>query len=129
MKETGREMTAPVIFITFFNIGFFMVVQIFFFYFIASKQIDVIVESKADIINKYSESSELVRNYIKSYLATDEFKRDKKNAAEIEEERMRLNRKIIWKRTSIFLIPVSIVIIISIGVIIYCYIRFKKRYT
>ena len=38
------------VFITFLNIGFFMSIQIMFFYIVASKQLDTIIKLKIDIL-------------------------------------------------------------------------------
>lgn len=116
--EKLKKVTAPILLVTFLNIEFFMVVQIFFFYFIASKQIDVIIESKADIINKFSESSNILKCKINSYLNSDEFKKNKNYSDEINKKRMKLNLDIIVKRKLVWLIIIGIFIFISFSVAI-----------
>ena len=113
-----NNLTPPVIFITFLNIGFFMIVQIAFFYIIASKQIDVIIESKADILSNYTKQSHDAKTSVDKYLNSKEFK-DKENKARQQKlERLRLNRKIIWIKLKTFLLTVGIIIMISLLFII-----------
>lgn len=118
MYNPIKDLTPPVIFITFLNIGFFMVVQILFFYIIASKQIDVIIESKVDIINEYIKHSDEANDNIKNYLNSDTFKDKHKKALLTEKERMRLNRKIIWLKLKPFLITIFTIVLLSLIVII-----------
>lgn len=119
IKFLKNNLTPPVIFLTFLNIGFFMVVQIAFFYIIASKQIDVIIKSKAEILNIYSKFSKKTRNNLKNYLKSPEFKEKKRQAELTEKERLRLNKLIIWKKLKYLLIVVLIIILVSIMLIIY----------
>jgi hypothetical protein len=119
IKFLKNNITPPVIFITFLNIGFFMIVQIAFFYFIASKQIDVIIQSKAGILNTYSSFSKNTRDFINNYLNSDEFKKKKKISNLTREERLRLNRKIIWYQLRPILIVIFSIILISLLFIIY----------
>jgi hypothetical protein len=119
MYNPVKDLTPPVIFITFLNVGFFMVVQILFFYIIASKQIDVIIESKSDIINKFIEHSNETNDNIKKYLNSNTYK-DKYNKGTLtEKERLRLNRKIIWLKLKPFLITVFTIITLSFITLIF----------
>lgn len=119
MYNPVKDLTPPVIFITFLNVGFFMVVQILFFYIIASKQVDVIIESKSDIINKFIEHSDKTNDNIKKYLNSNTYK-DKYNKGTLtEKERLRLNRKIIWLKLKPFLITVFTIITLSFIALIF----------
>tara|TARA_Y100000589_G_C27166947_1_gene635157 strand:- start:1240 stop:1830 length:591 start_codon:yes stop_codon:yes gene_type:complete len=113
-----NNFTPPVIFITFLNIGFFMVVQIAFFYIIASKQIDVIIESKADIIKNYTLHSSKAHKSLQKYMNSDEFKKKKNTANLTKKERLRLNRKIIWIKLQPFLIFIFSIVLVSLLLII-----------
>jgi hypothetical protein len=117
-KFLKNNITPPVIFITFLNIGFFMVVQIAFFYIIASKQIDVIIESKADILHNYTKHSSKANANIQKYINSKNFK-EKQNAAQLtKKERLRLNRKIIWIKLKPFLIFIFSIVLVSLLLII-----------
>jgi len=118
LKFIKNNITPPVIFITFLNIGFFMVVQIAFFYIIASKQIDVIIESKADIIKHYTQYSPRANKNMKKYINSKEFQKKKQTAKLTKEERLRLNRKIIWIKLRPFLIFIFSIVLISLLLLI-----------
>ena len=90
-----------------------MIVQIAFFYFIASKQIDVIIQSKADILSIYSSFSKNTKNLLNNYLKSNEFKNKKQMADLTRKERLRLNKKIIWFKLRIILIIIFSIIGIS----------------
>jgi hypothetical protein len=109
-----NNIKPPVIFITFLNIGFFMCVQIIFFYIIASKQIDVIIESKADIINNYVNHSQDTNDILKNYMSSPFFKEKQQHAISQEKLRLELNRKIIWIKLKNFLIVIFTIVGISL---------------
>jgi hypothetical protein len=109
LKKPLKFINPSIIFITFLNIAFFMVVQILFFYIIASKQIDVIIESKTDIVNEYIKHSDKSNDFIKDYLESDEYKKDREYAKNIKDKRLELNRKIIWLKLKPILIPVFVI--------------------
>lgn len=117
-KFLKNNLTPPVIFITFLNIGFFMVVQIAFFYIIASKQIDVIIESKADILHNYIQHSTKANENVQKYINSNEFKEKKQAAKLTQKERLRLNRKIIWLKLKPFLIFIFSIVLVSLLLII-----------
>lgn len=117
-KNPLNYINPSIIFITFLNIAFFMVVQIFFFYIIASKQIDVIVESKTDIINEYIKHSEVGNDIIKKYLESDEYKKEKEYAENTKKRRMELNKKIIWLKLKSILIPVFVILGVFLVILI-----------
>ena len=117
-KFLKNNMTPPVIFITFLNIGFFMVVQIAFFYIIASKQVDVIIESKSDILQHYMKHSKKANEDMQKYINSKEFKQKQEAAKLTKKERLRLNRKIIWLKLKPFLIFIFSIVLVSLLLII-----------
>ena len=126
-KKPLNYINPSIIFITFLNIGFFMAVQIVFFYIVASKQIDVIIESKTDIINEYIKHSDKGNDYFKKYLASEEYKKDKEYAKNIKKKRMKLNRMLIWLKLKSILIPVFFILgLVLVILIIFSFSKMKN---
>ena len=95
-----------------------MVVQIAFFYIIASKQVDVIIESKSDILQHYMKHSVKANADIQKYINSKEFKQKQEAAKLTKKERLRLNRKIIWLKLKPFLIFIFSIVLVSLLLII-----------
>lgn len=81
--------------VTVSNIIFFIVVQTMFFYFIASKQFNVVLNNKVGILNEFASRDDELRSNIKAFFASDAYKQIEE-AAEVEaEERVAYNTKLI----------------------------------
>ena len=119
----------PLILITFLNVAFFMIVQILFYYFIVSKQIDEIVISKVGIINTYIKYSKFVNNKIKEFKNSNDYKIKEKQAENTEIKRLSINRNIIWMKLKNFLIIVlSIIIFCIIILTIFSFSYIQKKF-
>jgi hypothetical protein len=116
--------------ITFLNIGFFMLVQIIFFYLIASKQLDTIIKSKIDILNNFKCYDTVESNYLDSkistYVDSDDFIDKKLKSQETKKKRMEVNKKILFEKLKFFLIPILIIIISYFLYFIWSYIKYKN---
>jgi len=69
------------------NVFLFIVVQTGFFYFVASKQFNNVLESKVDIMNIYLKNNENAKQNMKEYINSESVKEIKKIAKEQEVKR------------------------------------------
>lgn len=96
------------------NIFLFIFVQTGFFYFIASKQFNNVLESKIDILNLYIKSSPTTKEQIKEFLNSDQVKEIQKIASEQEKERTKRNKDLIKKKMLPLLLLVTALIVLII---------------
>lgn len=96
------------------NIFLFIFVQTGFFYFIASKQFNNVLESKIDILNLYIKSSPSTREQIKNFLNSDEVKEIQKLAKEQEIKRTQMNKDLIKQKMLPLLLFVTALIVVII---------------
>lgn len=101
--------------IMFSNILFFIVVQTLFFKYIASKQFEIVLEDKVDILNEYLKYDEQQKEKIKVYMEKEETKELIKKGNEQEKKRDKLNNNLIMKWIGIPFIIVLIIFIASVG--------------
>ena len=104
-----------------------MLVQILFFYIIASKQVDVIITSKADILKNYMQNSTNAKEVVNLYMNSEIFKDKKDKAKNTAKKRLEINRYLIWLKLKPLLITVAIIIGISLCLIfLFGFNRFTK---
>lgn len=116
------------VFIVLLNALFFMIVQTLFFYFIASNQIDDIIVSKVELINKYAEYDGNLNNYLKEYINSDEFKQKRERVKLLNDERQSKNRKILLNKVILpFIIPIFIIFLIY-GIFIFTSYETNKKW-
>lgn len=119
----NSKQNPTLILITFLNIGFFMSVQIIFFYFIASKQLDTIIKSKVDILKNFitydTTESTYLKKEIKEYTSNNDFKKKLHASQQTKNKRMEINKLILFQKLKYFLIPILIIIILLTIYIIY----------
>ena len=96
------------------NIFLFIFVQTGFFYFIASKQFNNVLESKIDILNLYIKSSPTTREQIKNFLNSDEVKEIQKLAKEQEIKRTQMNKDLIKQKMLPLLLFVTALIVVIV---------------
>lgn len=97
------------------NIFLFIFVQTGFFYFVASKQFNNVLESKIDILNLYLKSSPSTRQQVKDFLQSNEVKEIQKLAKEQEIKRTKMNKNLIKRK----MLPLLLLVTALIVVIIY----------
>ena len=96
------------------NIFLFIFVQTGFFYFVASKQFNNVLESKIDILNLYIKSSPTTREQIKNFLGSDEVKEIQKLAKEQEIKRTQMNQDLIKQKMLPLLLFVTALIVVIV---------------
>ena len=96
------------------NIFLFIFVQTGFFYFVASKQFNNVLESKIDILNLYIKSSPTTREQIKNFLGSDEVKEIQKLAKEQEIKRTQMNKDLIKQKMLPLLLFVTALIVVIV---------------
>lgn len=96
------------------NIFLFIFVQTGFFYFVASKQFNNVLESKIDILNLYLKSSPSTRQQVKDFLQSNEVKEIQKLAKEQEIKRTQMNKDLIKQKMLPLLLFVTALIVIII---------------
>jgi len=101
--------------IIFSNILFFIVVQTLFFKYIASKQFEIVLKDKINIFNTYLKYDSEQKEKIKKYLEKDETKQMLEKGKLQENERNKLNNKLIIKWIGIPFIVTLIIFIASVG--------------
>lgn len=77
------------------NIIFFMTVQTAFFYYIASNQLDSVIQQKSRLATTYLKKDTEMRSIVEAYRSSDEFKALKEKAEKEEIERKERNIKLI----------------------------------
>lgn len=116
------------ILITFLNIGFFMLVQIMFFYFFASKQLDTIIKSKMNILQNFisydTYESRFVKKKLKKYINSDIYQDNKNKSSSSQLIRNKNNKLILFEKLKYFLIPIISIIILCIIYFIVSYIKY-----
>ena len=96
------------------NIFLFIFVQTGFFYFVASKQFNNVLESKIDILNLYLKSSPSTRQQVKDFLQSNEVKEIQKLAKEQEIKRTQMNKNLIKQKMLPLLLLVTALIVVII---------------
>jgi len=100
--------------IIFSNVLFFMIVQTLFFKYVASKQFEILLEDKVNIINEYLKHDEEQKEKIKKYINKQETKELIEKGTEQATERNKINNKLILKWTGIPLIIALTIFIVSV---------------
>ena len=88
-----RLFASPNMIITFSNVIFFIVVQTFFFKYIASKQFNVVLSDKVGILNEYLKYDPEMTESIKQFTTSEEANEIKSKAKIQEKEREKLNKQ------------------------------------
>lgn len=83
--------------VIFMNVLFFMIVQVLFFQFIASKQFNVVLKDKANILTEYIKCDDDAKKSITSFKKSDYVKDVKKKAEQQEKKRDKANIKLMMK--------------------------------
>lgn len=95
------------------NVLIFIIFQTIFFYFVGSKQIDIIVEDKMDIINTYLSYNTTAKNNLKTYLESNsDINTILENADEDEATRINSNLNLIGVWIGIPCVVIIILLII-----------------
>mgnify|MGYP001174854305 CR=1 FL=1 len=81
--------------LTFSNIIFFIVVQTLFFYFIASKQFNIVLGDKVGIFNEYVSRNKPLKEQIRMFFASKDYENIKEGAKEEEEDREEYNQNLL----------------------------------
>lgn len=101
--------------VMFSNILFFIVVQTLFFKYVASKQFEIVLEDKVNILNEYLKYDKEQKEKIKIYMEKKETIELIKKGNEQKEKREKLNNNVIIRWIAIPFIIVLIIFIASIG--------------
>lgn len=104
----------PNLIITLSNMLTFMVVQIIFFYFIATKLFSKLIVSKTSALKKYNEYDSNTRKIFQDYKNSEEFKRIERIKNNQNELRSYLNIQLIMNKLIPLVLTVLIIILISI---------------
>lgn len=92
--------------VIFSNVLFFMVVQTFFFLFIASKQYETVLAGKMDFVSRFANKSQYMKNKLKS-MKDDYIAQNGKVAERQLKERTQENKKYIMKYC---VLPITLVV-------------------
>ena len=77
------------------NVLIFIIFQTIFFYFVGSKQLDIIISDKVDIINSYISKNSAAKEELKAFISTDEISKTLESAEIDENNRISENFKLI----------------------------------
>lgn len=97
------------------NVIFFIIVQTLFFVFIASKQVDNVIEDKVAIIKTFASYNDTINDKITEFLNSKKRNIVENNAEKQKHKRNRYNLSLIQKRVGIPLIIATI----ALGIFIY----------
>lgn len=113
MQSINMDMfKSPNMIIAFVNILFFIVVQTIFFKFVASKQFNVVLEDKVDILNSYLAKDPEALQSVKAWKSSPEYLVLEQTALMQEKKREELNIELIKSWVGIpFLLAVVILTI------------------
>ena len=102
------------IIITLCNIIFFIVVQTLFFKLIASKQFNIVLQSKMGILNEFANNNDYIKNNLKEFLQSEQAKMITKGAKADNKVRENKNFKLIKDKIGVIVIILLIILIIFI---------------
>lgn len=100
--------------IIFSNIVFFMIIQTLFFKYIASKQFELVLKNKVDILNTYLKYDTDQKEKIKKYINDEKTQKIIKNSYDSEKKRNKYNNMLIIKWIGIPIIITLLIFIISV---------------
>lgn len=105
--------------ITMCNIIFFMIVQTLFFKYVASKQFNIVLQNKMEIITELAKNNITVNNKINEYKKSLSVANMKKNAIKENKTREEKNSKLMFKEFGPFIGTSITILAIFVGMMIY----------
>lgn len=111
--------TKPNMILVFSNVIFFIIVQTLFFNFVASKQFNVVLRDKADILNQYISQDKDAQKKYKEYRESKEVSSINKLSSKQEKNRKKENRSLIGSWIGIpLLLSTAILMFLIIGILL-----------